>query len=82
MPPLPDQIQQRPGHPQGRFSVRAFPGNCTLTVDGIGTEAPPFDNKSIVVGRHTFQFEWPGVTREYTEEVVLGETTYMTGRSR
>jgi hypothetical protein len=66
----------------GRFSVRAFPGNCTLTVDGIGTEAPPFDNKSIVVGRHTFQFEWPGVTREYTEEVVLGETTYVTGRSR
>ena len=66
----------------GKFSVRAFPGNCRLTVDGIATEAPPFDSKPIAVGKHTFQFEWPSVTKEYTEEVVLGETTYVTGRSR
>jgi hypothetical protein len=66
----------------GKLSVRAFPGNCTLTVDGIATEAPPFDNKAIVVGQHVFQFEWPGMTREYTEEVVLGETKYLIGRSR
>ena len=57
----------------GKFSVRAFPGNCRLTVDGIATEVPPFDSKPIAVGNHTFQFEWPGVTKEYTEEVVLGE---------
>jgi hypothetical protein len=65
-----------------KLSVRAFPGNCTLTVDGIATEAPPFDNKAIVVGRHTFLFEWPGATREYKENVVLGETKYVTGRRR
>jgi hypothetical protein len=65
-----------------KFSVRAFPENCTLTVDGIATEAPPFDNKAIVVGKHTFLFEWPGATREYKENVVLGETKYVTGRRR
>ncbi len=66
----------------GRFSVRASPEKCTLTVDGVAAEAPPFDNKAIVVGRHTFQFEWSGVTREYVMEVELGKTTYVTGRSR
>ena len=65
-----------------KFSVRAFPGNCTLIVDGIATEAPPFDSKAIVVGQHTFLFEWPGATREYKENVVLGETKYVTGRRR
>lgn len=67
----------------GKFSVRAFPGNCTLTIDGITSETPPFDNKPIVVGQHTFQFEWPGGAKKvYTEDVALGETTYVTGRSR
>jgi serine/threonine protein kinase len=67
--------------PLGRFSVRAFPGNCTLTVDGITSEAPPFDNKPIIVGRHTFVFEWPdGQKRTYEEEVVAGEPKYLIGR--
>ena len=67
--------------PLGKFSVRAFPGNCTFTVDGIVSEAPPFDNKPIIVGQHTFVFEWPGGQRKvYEEGVVLGEPKYLTGR--
>lgn len=67
--------------PLGRLSVRAFPGNCTFTVDGIRSEPPPFDNKPIVAGGHTFVFEWPdGQQKTYEEEVVPGEPTYLTGR--
>jgi hypothetical protein len=67
--------------PLGKFSVRAFPGNCTFTVDGITSEAPPFDNKPIIVGRHTFVFEWPdGQKKTYEEEVVPGEPKYLIGR--
>ncbi|MFQ5790554.1 MAG: PEGA domain-containing protein, partial [Acidobacteriota bacterium] len=66
----------------GRVSVRASPENCTLTISGIVSEAPPFNNKSIVVGSHAFVFEWPDGRRD-TQQIAVksDERAYVTGRA-
>jgi hypothetical protein len=67
----------------GKVSVRASPGNCKVTISGIPSEAPPFNNKDIVEGRHKFVFEWPDGRRdEQTHQVRSGHPVYVTGQIR
>jgi serine/threonine protein kinase len=67
----------------GRVSIRAQPGNCQVTINGIPAEAPPITNQKIVAGTHTFVFEWPNGRRdEQTEEVRAGRQSYVTGTAR
>lgn len=65
----------------GKMSVRASPGNCKVSISGVSAEAPPFNNKDIVEGSHTFLFEWPDGRRdEQTHEVRPGHPVYVTGQ--
>ena len=67
--------------PLGRVNVRANPGNCTLTIDGMPAGAPPFMNREVVTGRHEFVFTWPGgVTDVQTVTVGAGQPAYVIGQ--
>ena len=52
------------------ITVGAVPGNCLVSIDGHGSEATPFTT-SIVVGRHEFQFEWPGLGTSLTTSELI-----------
>lgn len=67
--------------PLGRVNVRANPGNCTLTIDGMPAGAPPFMNREVVTGRHEFVFTWPGgLTDVQRVTVGAGQPAYVIGR--
>ena len=66
--------------PLGRVNVRANPGNCILTIDGMPAGAPPFMNREVVTGQHEFVFTWPGnVTDVQTVTVGSGQPAYVIG---
>ena len=52
------------------ITVGAVPGNCLVSIDGHQSEAAPFTT-SIVVGRHQFQFEWPGLGTSLTTSELI-----------
>ena len=52
------------------MTVGAVPGNCLVSIDGHESEAAPFTT-SIVVGRHQFQFEWPGLGTSLTTSELI-----------
>lgn len=65
----------------GRVNVRANPGNCTVTIDGMPAGSPPFMNREVVVGSHEFVFTWPGdVTDVQSVTVETGRPTYVIGQ--
>jgi len=67
--------------PLGRVNVRANPGNCTLSINGISAGAPPFMNRDIVEGSHEFVFTWPGDLRDVHQVVVqVGKPSYVIGQ--
>ena len=67
--------------PIGRVSVRANPGNCMVTIDGIEAGAPPFMNREVVTGSHEFVFAWPeGVIDKQDVMVQEGEPSYVIGQ--
>ena len=51
-------------------TVGAVPGNCLVSIDGHESEAAPFTT-SIAVGRHQFQFEWPGLGTSLTTSELI-----------
>ena len=67
--------------PVGRVNVRANPGNCTVTIDGMPAGSPPFMNREVVIGPHEFVFTWPGgVTDTQSVNVEASKPTYVIGR--
>ncbi len=48
-----------------KITVGAVPGNCLVSIDGHERQETPIAT-SIVVGRHQFQFEWPGLGTSLT----------------
>jgi serine/threonine protein kinase len=69
--------------PLGRVNVRANPGNCTVSIDGMPAGAPPFMNRDIVEGAHEFVFTWPGDVRDVQrQEVQAGKPAYVIGQRR
>lgn len=65
----------------GRVNVRANPGNCTVTIDGMPAGSPPFMNLEVVTGGHEFVFTWPGgVTDVQSVTVETGRPTYVIGQ--
>ncbi|HJS73830.1 MAG TPA: protein kinase [Vicinamibacteria bacterium] len=67
----------------GRVNVRANPGNCTLTINGVSAGAPPLMNREIVAGSHEFVFTWPGDVRDVQRvEVQAGKPSYVIGQKR
>lgn len=65
----------------GRVNVRANPGNCTLTIDGMLAGSPPFMNREVVVGRHEFVFTWPGGGTDVQSVTVgAGQPAYVIGQ--
>jgi hypothetical protein len=67
--------------PLGRVNVRANPGNCTVTIDGMPAGSPPFMNLEVVTGDHEFVFTWPGdVTDVQTVTVQSGQPAYVIGQ--
>jgi serine/threonine protein kinase len=82
------QVQVREGEttaiqapPLGRVNVRANPGNCTVSINGVSAGAPPFMNREIVEGTHEFVFTWPGEVRDVQRiEVQAGKPSYVIGQ--
>jgi serine/threonine protein kinase len=82
------QVQVREGEttslkapPLGRVSVRANPGNCTVSINGFSAGAPPFMNREIVEGSHEFVFTWPGDVRDVQrKDVQAGKPAYVIGQ--
>jgi serine/threonine protein kinase len=67
--------------PLGRVNVRANPGNCTLTINGVSAGAPPLMNREIAAGSHEFVFTWPGEVRDVQRvEVQAGKPSYVIGQ--
>ncbi len=67
--------------PVGRVNVRANPGNCTVTIDGMPAGSPPFMDREVVIGPHEFVFTWPGgVTDTQSVNVEASKPTYVIGR--
>jgi serine/threonine protein kinase len=65
----------------GRVNVRANPGNCSLTVDGISAGSPPIMSRDIVAGAHELVFIWPGDVRDVqTVAVEASKPTYVIGQ--
>jgi len=65
----------------GRVSVRANPGNCTVTISGMSAGAPPFMNREVVTGQHEFVFTWPGdVTDVQSVSVSAGQPSFVIGQ--
>ena len=82
------QVQVREGEtatvqaaPLGRVNVRANPGNCTVSINGVSAGAPPFMNREIVEGSHEFVFTWPGEVKDVQRvEVQAGKPSYVIGQ--
>lgn len=53
------------------ISVFANPSNCMISIDGREVNYSPLNDLQIVVGRHTFQFDWQatGDSREVIENI-------------
>ena len=67
--------------PLGRVNVRANPGNCTVTIDGMPAGSPPFMNRQVVTGVHEFVFTWPGnLTDTQSVNVEASKPTYVIGQ--
>ncbi len=67
--------------PIGRVSVRANPGNCMVTINGIAAGAPPFMNRELVTGSHEFVFTWPeGITDVQDVMIQEGKPSYVIGQ--
>lgn len=65
----------------GRINVRANPGNCSVTVDGVSAGSPPIMNRDIVGGTHELVFIWPGEVRDVqTVTVEVKKPTYVIGQ--
>ena len=65
----------------GKVNVRANPGNCSVSIDGMPAGAPPFMNRDIVTGRHEFRFVWPGDVQDVQSVTVeAGKPTYVIGQ--
>ena len=66
--------------PLGRVNVRANPGNCTVTINGMPAGLPPFMNRQVVTGVNEFVFTWPGnVTDTQSVNVEASKPTYVIG---
>ena len=66
--------------PLGRVNVRANPGNCTVTINGMPAGSPPFMNRQVVTGVNEFVFTWPGnVTDTQSVNVEASKPTYVIG---
>ena len=52
------------------ITVGAVPGNCFVSIDGHERQETPITT-SIVVGRHEFQFEWPGLGSSRTRSELI-----------
>ena len=52
------------------ITVGAVPGNCLVSIDGHERQETPITT-SIVVGRHQFQFEWPGLGSSRTRSEMI-----------
>ncbi len=82
------QVQVREGEtttiqapPLGRVNVRANPGNCTVSINGVSAGSPPFMNREIVEGSHEFSFLWPGEVRDVQRiQVQAGKPSYVIGQ--
>jgi serine/threonine protein kinase len=82
------QVQVREGEtsslsapPLGRVSVRANPGNCTVTINGISAGSPPFMNREIAAGSHEFVFTWPDEVKDVQRiDVSAGKPSYVIGQ--
>lgn len=76
-----DEVTTTQAPALGRVNVRANPGNCTVTIDGLPAGSPPFMNKAIVEGPHEFVFTWPGDVRDVQRvSVEAGKPTYVIGQ--
>jgi hypothetical protein len=65
----------------GSASIRAFPENATLTIDGLKAKDLPLNDMPIVEGTHTFRFQWPsGRSNEQSVVVQKGKRVYVTGQ--
>ena len=65
----------------GSMFVRANPGNCIISIDGIEAGAPPFMNMDIVSGNHQFIFTWPdGQTDIQEVQIRQGKPSYVIGQ--
>lgn len=67
----------------GTASIRSFPENGRLSINGIRARDLPLVDLPIVAGSHTFLFQWPDGSR-YEQIVVVktGERVYVTGQIR
>jgi hypothetical protein len=82
------QVQVREGEtttvqapPLGRVNVRANPGNCTVSINGVSAGSPPFMNREIVEGSHEFVFTWPGELKDVQRvDVQAGKPSYVIGQ--
>jgi hypothetical protein len=82
------QVQVREGEtsslaapPVGRVNVRANPGNCTVTINGISAGSPPFMNREIAAGSHEFVFTWPDEVKDVQRiDVSAGKPSYVIGQ--
>ena len=82
------QVQVREGEtttfqapPLGRVNVRANPGNCSVSINGVSAGAPPLMNREIVEGSHEFVFTWPGEVRDVQRvDVQAGKPSYVIGQ--
>ncbi|MGH9388158.1 MAG: PEGA domain-containing protein, partial [Vicinamibacteria bacterium] len=82
------QVQVREGEtttvqapPLGRVNVRANPGNCTVSINGVSAGSPPFMNREIVEGSHEFVFAWPGDLNDVQRvDVQAGKPSYVIGQ--
>jgi hypothetical protein len=65
----------------GRVNVRANPGNCTVTIDGMPAGSPPFMNREVVTGQREFVFTWSGGARDVQNVTVeASQPTYVIGQ--
>lgn len=57
------------------FPVRiaANPANCRVSIDGKFVDVIPINDRRLVVGSHTFLFEWPAHNRTKTLSVVVAK---------
>ena len=57
------------------FTVRiaANPANCRVSIDGRFVDVIPINDRRLVVGNHSFEFEWPAHQRKKTLSVVVAK---------
>ncbi|MEM1205658.1 MAG: protein kinase [Acidobacteriota bacterium] len=54
--------------------IAANPANCRLSIDGRFVDVTPINDRSLVVGRHRFEFHWPAEDRSRVIEVVVNRS--------